>query len=319
MSTQKQSGTTPYSFVYRDDLHRLPQIAHEYEVDLHGGFATDTRAGMGHIYYGMPGCGILRIDPDLQTQELIQLPDKLTPMNFHSTTIGEFDGKWRLFLPANNDEMVAVVSLDGELDYVLSRPEFEAYQPADAPYRPTDTALVDNELFIADGYGSNYISSADVRTQEWKSIFGGKTDDPTENGKFATAHGIHVHHHHQHHLVISDRPSSRIQEHGTDGAFHHSHALPSGSWPCGFNTVYHDGRWLGVIGSLRDPIENRPAPIYIVDADTFEVLSTIRPKEDLGIELVQHLHNVIPHVYNDNLYLVCQAWNPGFYFVLERV
>ena len=319
MSTQKQSGTAPYSFAYRDDLHNLPQVAHKYEVDLHGGFATDPREEWGHIYYGMPGCGILRIDSDLKTQTLIQLPDNLTPMNFHSTTIGEFDGKYRIILPANNDEMVAVISLMGDLDYILSRPEFEEYQSADAPYNPTDTVLVDDDIFIADGYGSNFITSVDVRTQEWKSIFGGKTDDPTENGKFATAHGINLHHHHHNHLVISDRPSSRIQEHGTDGIFHHSHALPSGSWPCGFNTVYHDGRWLGVIGSLRDPIENRPAPIYIVDADTFEVLSTIRPKEDLGIDLVQHLHNVIPHVHNDNLYLVCQAWNPGFYFVLERV
>lgn len=319
MTTHKTSGSAPYTFAYRDDLHTVPAIAQGCEVDLHGGFAIDSRPNMGHIYYGMPGCGILRIDPDLKKQALIDLPDKLKPMNFHSTTIGEFEGKQRLFMPANNDEMVAVMSLDGKLDFVLSRPEFEAYQSADAPYNPTDTALVDNELFIADGYGSNYITSADVTTQEWKSIFGGKTEDATENGKFATAHGISVHHHHHHHLMIADRPSARVQQHGTDGTFHHSHTLPAGAWPCGINTIQHDGRWLSVLGSLRDPVEDRPAPIYIVDADSFEVLSTIRPKDELGIELVQHLHNVIWHVHNGNLFLICQAWNPGYYFVLERV
>ena len=74
-----------------------------------------------------------------------------------------------------------------------------------------------------------------------------------------------------------------------------------------------------MIGSLIDPEEGKPAPIYIVDADTFEVLSIVRPKDDLGVEPVQHLHNVVWHQSGDNLYLVCQAWNPGFYFVLERV
>ena len=319
MSNPKRSGTEPFVFAYRDDLRTLPASTIDCEVNLHGGFATDKREGMGQVYYGMPGCGILRIDADLKKQNLIQLPDKLKPMNFHSTSIGEFDGKVRLFMPANNDELVAVIGLNGTLDYVLSRPEFDAYASEDAPYNPTDTVLVDDDLFIADGYGSNYITTADVNTQEWKSIFGGKTEDATGNGKFATAHGISRHHHHHHHLVIADRPSSRVQEHSTDGTYHHTHTLPAGSWPCGINTIEHDGRWLSVIGSLVDPEENRPAPIYIVDADTFEVLSTIRPKEDLGLDKVQHLHNVVWHVHNDNLYLVCQAWNPGFYFVLERV
>lgn len=71
---------------------------------------------------------IMRIDADLQRQEIIALPDKLKPLNFHSTTIGEFDGKRRLFLPANNDEQVVVLTLDGTVDFVLPRPIFDEYQ-----------------------------------------------------------------------------------------------------------------------------------------------------------------------------------------------
>jgi len=318
MSTTKQSGDDPFVFAYRDDLRTVPQVALDCEVDLHGTFDTDIRESMGHIYYGMPGCGILRIDPDLKQQELIPLPDKLKPMNFHSTKIGVFDGQHRLFLSANNDEMVAVISLDGQLDFVIPRPEFEQYQADDVPYKPTDTVLIDTDLYIADGYGSNYITTVDVKTREWKAIFGGKTDDATATDTFATAHGITTHHHH-HHLMIADRPSAKVQEHGLDGAYHATHNLPAGSFPCGLNTIEFEGRWLTVIGSLRDPIQDRPAPIYIVDADSYELLSTIRPKEDLGLEQVQHLHNVIWHVQDGNLFLICQAWNPGFYFVLERV
>ena len=83
--------------------------------------------------------------------------------------------------------------------------------------------------------------------------------------------------------------------------------------------IEHEGRGYAVVGSLRDPVEGRPAPIYILDADTYEVLSTIRPEEELGIELAQHLHNVVWYARGGQLYLLCQSWNPGYYFVLERM
>ncbi len=119
--------------------------------------------------------------------------------------------------------------------------------------------------------------------------------------------------------MIADRPNARIQHHGLDGHFLASHKLPAGAWPCGSDFIEHEGRGYAVVGSLRDPVEGRPAPIYILDADTYEVLSTIRPKEELGIELAQHLHNVVWYAHGGQLYLLCQSWNPGYYFVLERI
>ena len=315
----KRSGSTPFEFIHRQELHVLPDATLAQEVNLHGMFAADKRPGYKHIYYGMPGCGIVRIDPDLKKQELIQLPEHLRPMNFHSTQIGQIDGSWKLILPANHDALVAVINLDGKLEFTLSKPEFEQYLGENTPFAPTDTMLVADRLYVADGYGANYISIADVQTRQWTGIFGGKTEDTTENGKFATAHGITAHFSDHHHLVIADRPSSRVQVHRTDGDFVASYTLPPGSWPCGIDFIEWEGRWLAAIGSLFDPVKDRPAPIYICDANTYEVLSTVRPKEDLGIEAVQHLHNVIWHVHHGQLYLVCQSWNPGLYFVLERI
>ncbi len=314
---RKQSGQAPLAFAYRDDLHTVPAQAVGCEIDLHGGFAIDRRPGAGHIYYGMPGCGLVRVDPALRRQELIRLPDELTPLNFHSTKMGVFDGKWRLFLPANSAAMVAVVSLDGALDFVLPRPEFEAYQDISVAFNPTDTVLDGNELFVADGYGANYISAADVTTRRWTRFFGGKVDSPGVDGKFTTAHGINRSPAGDH-LIIADRPNSRIQHHGMDGHFMASHMLPAGAWPCGIDFIEYEGRAYAVVGSLRDPAEGRPAPIYILDAETYEVLSTIRPKEELGVAPAQHLHNVVWHVHGGRLYLVCQSWNPGHYFVLEH-
>jgi hypothetical protein len=316
--TKQRSGSTPFEFVHRSDLSVLPEQARDYEVNLHGGFATDPRPGFGQLYFGIPDCGILRIDADLKTQELIRLPEKLKPMNFHGTVIGTIGDDWRLFLPANSDALVAVIDLAGNLDFILTRPEFEQYRDEKLTFAPTAAALVEQTLFVADGYGANFISSADVVRRQWTGIFGGKTDDPTENGRFSTAHGIALHHTDHHHLVIADRPNSRLQVHELGGEFVASHKLPPGSWPCGVDTIQWQGRWLSVIGSLVDPVKDRPAPIYIIDADTHEVLSTIRPKEELGLEAVQHLHNVVWHVHQGQLTLVCQSWNPGHYFVLEQ-
>jgi hypothetical protein len=315
--TTLRSGSAPFTFIHRPDLHVLPTPTLEHEVNLHGGFAADLRPGYGHLYYGMPGSGILRIDPDLRKQELIRLPAHLQPLNFHSTKLGTLNGAQRLFLPANDDALVAVIGLDGRLDFTLSKPEFAQYQAADVRFAPTDTALIDRTLYVTDGYGANYISTADATTHQWTGIFGGPADPPTQDGKFSTAHGLNPHPLHHSHLVIADRPSARLQVHGLDGGFLASHALPPGSWPCGIHFIQWQGRWLGVVGSLKDPVQDRPAPIYIIDAQTFEVLSTLRPKEELGIQPVQHLHNVIGHIHNGQLYLVCQSWNPGLYFVLE--
>ena len=314
------SGQAPFRFFHRPDLSALPQAVQAHEVDLHGGFAVDDRPNFGHIYYGMPNGGIMRIDPDLQRQEVIALPADLQAVNFHSTRIATFDGNRRLILPANNDELVAVLTLEGAIDFILPRPEFEAYTARpDLPFQPTDVAIDGDQLFVADGYGANYIVSADVPTQQWTDFFGGHTIDPADNSKFGTAHGI-TFDPFDHHLTITDRLLSRIQIHAHDGTFLKSHKLlPDGIWPCGVQFMEWNGRTIAIVGCLLVDADDWsiPAPIYILDALTYEVLSVVRPKADLNIELAQHLHNVIGHIHNGELYLVCQAWNPGHYFVLQ--
>lgn len=319
--SRNQSGQAPFAFAYRDDLRDLPQAALANETRLHGGFAVDQRPDYGHLYYGMAGCGLLRISPDLTTQEIVDLPPQYREVNFHSTKIGEFEGKPRLFLPANNDAMIAIVTLDGDVEATLSRPEFEEYHDAEVLFKPTDTVMVGEQLVVADGYGANYISTADLHTHQWVSHFGGKTDDPDHHGRFGTAHGINLAPHHNHaapHLVIADRPHARLAITTLDGEWVGSHGLPPGSKPCGIDFTSWQGQTYAVIGSLDAPEAGRPAPIYILDAN-YQLISTIRPKEDLGIEQADHIHNVIWYQHQGKLYLICQAWNPGRFFVLEHV
>lgn len=317
MGAVKKSGQSPLVFVHREDLRTLPSAAMAQESKLHGGFAVD-HAGDGAIYYGMPGCGLMRVHADLSAQDILPLPAELQAANFHSTKLGEFDGKRRLIMPANNDELVAIFTLEGNLDFILPRPIFEEYQTAETAFRPTDTVLAEERLYVADGYGANYIALADSRTQRWTDLFGGKVADVHDHHGFGTAHGITLLPTEEK-LIIADRPHSRLEVYTYAGEFERSYGLPAGSRPCGIDYIHWQGRWLAAVGSLDAPEAGRPAPIYILDGMTHTLLSTVRPKEDLGIEQADHLHNVVWHSYRETLFLICQSWNPGFYFVLALV
>ena len=48
----------------------------------------------------------------------------------------------------------------------------------------------------------------------------------------------------------------------------------------------------------------------MLDANTYELVSTIRPKEELGVELADHIHNTVWYEHGGQLYLICQAWIP---------
>ena len=50
-----------------------------------------------------------------------------------------------------------------------------------------------------------------------------------------------------------------------------------------------------------------------------KLISTIMPKEDLGLKNFQHIHNAVLREYGNKLYVIAQAWNPGDFAILEQV
>ena len=50
-----------------------------------------------------------------------------------------------------------------------------------------------------------------------------------------------------------------------------------------------------------------------------EVVSTLKPKLDLGLSQFEHIHNAAGVVVGGKLYVLCYGWNPGCYAVLEHV
>ena len=205
------------------------------------------------------------------------------------------------------------------MDFILPKPAWEEYDKEENVFRPTDTAPVDGRLFVADGYGhAQIISVADLASRTWTGHFAGRTEDVDVHGKFGTAHGITPAPSGDR-LTVADRSNWRLEMVDFDGTALESHPMPKDSRPCGIDYKEWRGHWYAVVGSLDDPVKGRPAPIYVLDVDNYQVISTIRPKEDLGIELADHIHNVVWHEHNGQLFLVVQAWNPGHYFVLAQV
>jgi hypothetical protein len=89
--------------------------------------------------------------------------------------------------------------------------------------------------------------------------------------------------------------------------------MPAGSFPC---DIYYLDQY-AVVASLDGPDTRKGAPIYILEDD--KLISTIMPKEDLGLQNFQHNHNAVLRIIGNKNYIVLQAWNPGDFAILEQV
>jgi hypothetical protein len=43
------------------------------------------------------------------------------------------------------------------------------------------------------------------------------------------------------------------------------------------------------------------------------------PKQDLGLENFQHIHNAVMREMNNKIYVIAQAWNPGDFAIFEQI
>lgn len=104
----------------------------------------------------------------------------------------EADGKEFLYVTDTGTGRVVKTSLTGEIALELPHAhKCGAYRLADV-YSPTETAVGPNgDIYVADGYGSQYILRFD-RTGRYLAKFGGKSSQPVNKGKFLQAHGVAI-------------------------------------------------------------------------------------------------------------------------------
>jgi hypothetical protein len=100
------------------------------------------------------------------------------------------DGSEHLYATDTSGGRVVKASLSGDIELELPHPaKVGAYRETDA-YRPTETAVGPNgDIYVADGYGSQWILRFDAKGN-FISKFGGKSTQPVNAGKFIQAHGV---------------------------------------------------------------------------------------------------------------------------------
>ena len=248
-------------------------------------------------------------------------------MNLHDSTIWyDADGTPYLTFPANDAGKIFTTTLDGKLVDSLDAPtaaiEFEQPEVHDyflggGNFAPTAVEYWKGLYYITTGYSNlDYVLTARIERAGrfeavWNDLaFGGRGEG---HGQFGTGHGITLPPG-KAHLEVADRPHSRIERFTRYGHYLSTLKTPSGSLPCDIN--YLDPQY-SVVPALDGPDKKKGAPIYIFENE--KLVSTVMPKEELGLQNFVHIHNAALRRIADKLYIIAQAWNPGDFAILEQV
>lgn len=139
------------------------------------------------------------------------------PTRIHALEIREENGTEYLYAARPSEHEVVKLKLDGTPVWTLTYPkESSLYQDANGFNPCAVTVAPDGSIFVADGYGSNYVLKFD-RNRKFVKAFGGPG---TEEGKFKTCHGIALDTRHEKPLLlVCNRNNDRVEHWDLDGNF----------------------------------------------------------------------------------------------------
>lgn len=178
----------------------------------HGGAAVD-HAGNVYISTDTPR-GILVFGPDGRYRRCFG------PPMIHGLHLQrERDGEW-LYAARPTFHEVLKIKTDGTVAWTMGYPQESGLYSRAEEFNPTNAvALPDGTLFVADGYGKNYLHKYD-RDRKYLKSFGGPGGHPAEEGKFNRCHGLAVDRRGpKPMLIVCNRESGRVEHWDTDGNF----------------------------------------------------------------------------------------------------
>lgn len=177
---------------------------------VHGGVAVDRE---GNVYVSTDtDRGILVFAPDGKYVRCFG------PTHIHGLFLTrEHDGEY-LYAARPDFNEVQKIKTDGTVAWKMGYPEASGiYSKADE-FHPTNiVALPDGTIFVADGYGKNWIHKYD-RDRKYIKSFGGPGGMPAEDGKFNRCHGLAVDTRGKTpQLIVCNRESGRVEQWDTNG------------------------------------------------------------------------------------------------------
>jgi hypothetical protein len=307
----KISGAGYWTFAPATELVPLPEEAKPHVKGAHGTVLVDPSNGT--LYWGLQSVGWIAYTENLKKAAVIKGDAAFARGNLHGSDLFPRRGKKPLIVAADDAEgEVYVTDTSFEKAEVLSWPRGSLYS-ARNQFHPTDAAFVDgNTIYITDGYGKAYVMGAQREPLRYDGIYlGGKEMSQTP-------HGI-TYIKERKNLLISARPEGQIKELKPKlGKWLETLALPKGSTVCDVD-IWGD---YALAPCLNGP-DNTPGPIYIVNLKTKKIVSTIKPKEELGYTDAQHIHDACWYVQKKGrtteVYVVFTNWNPGGIGALKLV
>ncbi len=178
----------------------------------HGGIVVDKQ---GLIYFSMDSGdhGLVVYKPDGAFVKAIG--KGLAGM--HGLAITEEGGQQFIYAAHLKGQQAVKLTLDGEIVLTIGFPEPSGKYTDKKQYKPTGIAVAPTgDIYIADGYGQNWIHQYD-RTGKYIRSFGGPGTEP---GQFKTAHGLALDTRGDKPLLlVCDRENRRLQHFDLDGKF----------------------------------------------------------------------------------------------------
>jgi DNA-binding beta-propeller fold protein YncE len=179
----------------------------------HGGVVVDKK---GEIYFSMNSGkeALLVYGAD---GKMIRAVGGPALVGIHGICLNEENGEEFIYGALNDKGRVVKIKLDGTEVWSIGVPmESGKYQNA-GQYHPTGVAVApDGTVYVADGYGQNWVHVFD-KNQKYVKSFGGKGTKP---GQFQTCHGIAIDKRGEKPLLlVCDRENKRLQHFDLDGKF----------------------------------------------------------------------------------------------------
>ncbi len=139
------------------------------------------------------------------------------PTRIHGLEIRAEKGKEYIYAARPSEHEVVKLRLTGEVEWALQYPaESGLYKDAKGFNPCAVTVAPDGSIFVADGYGSNYVLKFD-KNRKFVKAFGGPG---TEEGKFRTCHGIGLDTRQgKPLLLVCNRNNNRVEHWDLDGNF----------------------------------------------------------------------------------------------------